>query len=312
MSRSTAPHARFSQMGGAHSAWGGELGEFALATVWRPADWTTAEDDDLVFYLPSLASSHSGLKATGGAVEHLVKILKARVRDAAMLMSATMEPPLALSAAVELLISTATLTQLTASECVVGRRAGAAAEAGAETDRDRKLLLVDLIAIARVDRMLLDALDPSGCRSDKKHVIDWPLSFTDVVAATVHSRINGAYVYPRHAYAHETLTVAAIIGHLLHGRAAYINRTIAGCIVDSIPAYVDPTGGSAYAALWHYAEIACGAEQLFELARRVLASNRPELAKPRTSNNLAPAHLGPDARVARRIHDAGMLTYRVD
>jgi hypothetical protein len=249
------------------------------------------------------------MSAARGAVEHLTRVLKARVLKAAKMMSAMAQPALAPSAAVELLVASGTLTQLTTAECQPDR-VGPSAETGIEAGTSGPHRpLTDLIAIARVDRMLCDALGSSCRRFDGKGVIDWPLSFTDIVISTIHSRLNGAYVYANHAYAHETLTIAAVIGHLVQGREAYINRTIAGCLVDAVPAYVDLTGGGPYATLWHYADIACGCDQLLTLAKRVLASDRSEIAKPRTAFlNRGSKHPGTDEIVAQRICDAGILT----
>ncbi len=140
-------------------------------------------------------------------------------------------------------------------------------------------------------------------------MIDWSLSFTDIVIATIHSRLNGAYVYPNHAYAHETLTVAAVLGHLMQGREAYINRTIASCLLDVISADDELEADSPCAALRHYADIGCGCERLTELAQRVLADNCAELAKPRTTLfSHVSTHTGTDECVAQRIRDAGLLT----
>jgi hypothetical protein len=310
MSGLSAARARTFELNMAHSTpWGDDAADFSLAAVWRAEDWDSVREDDLVFLLPALAGPYSGRGAARGAAGYLTKVLKARILNAAQLMSAMAHPAPAPSAAVELLISTGTLTQLAIADCLKDRVSlSAQVSVGAKARRPYSLL-ADLIAIARIDRMLRDARKMAGHRSVGESMIDWPLSFTDIIIATIHSRLNGAYVYPNYAYAHETLTVAAVLGHLIQGREAYINRTIASCLLDVISTDDGLEEDSPCAALRHYADIGCGCEQLMELAQRVLADGRAKLAKPRTTLfSRESTHAGTDACVAQRIRDAGLLT----
>jgi hypothetical protein len=310
MSRMPAPRAQVFESNMAHStAWGDDTADFSLAAVWRPADWNSVREDDLVFLLPSLAGHYSGGDTADGAAGYLAKTLKARVLEAAQLMSATGYSTPAPSAAVELLVSSGILTQLAVAECL-GDQVRSSAQVGVSAEVGvQHRLLADLIAIARIDRMLRDARRMLGHHLEGKSMIDWPLSFTDIIIATIHSRLNGAYVYTNHAYAHETLTVAAVIGHLVQGREAYVNRTIASCLLDVISTDDGFEGGSAWAALRHYADIGCGCEHLLALAKRVLTDNRSELAKPRTVLfSREPAHTGTDESVAQRIRGTRLLT----
>jgi hypothetical protein len=131
-----------------------------------------------------------------------------------------------------------------------------------------------------------------------------------VVLATINGRLNGAYVHPRYAYAHELLTAAAILGHLVQGRAVYLPSAIAQCLADLLsrskktPAREDDWCASIFEA---YADLAGGAQRILMLAKRAAARDCTYLVRPRRP--IAPHDLGRTTwnarllqRVARRWH----------
>ena len=72
-----------------------------------------------------------------------------------------------------------------------------------------------MVALAYTNRMLSAALGNGTPEGAHAPLIDWPLTIADVVVASISARLNGAYVYPEHGYAHELLALAALLGHLV-------------------------------------------------------------------------------------------------
>jgi hypothetical protein len=139
-------------------------------------------------------------------------------------------------------------------------------------------------------------------------MIDWPLSLADVTISTIHARLNGAYVYPDHAYAHELLTVAAMLGHLLLGRPVQISPAFADCLIEVLSAARGGSGDCSPTALQTYAEIAYGSERLRALCKRVRATGYAAVAKPRPYHfNSQTPTLTTDSRLADRIQSIGLM-----
>jgi hypothetical protein len=152
--------------------------------------------------------------------------------------------------------------------------------------------------------MLLDA-QGAETGADASPLVDWPLSLADVVLATINARLNGVYVHPEFAHAHELLTAAALLGHLACGRAAYLPPHVAQSLVDLLSGDGNTAAGAddgCAPIVRMYAELAGGAQQTLWLARRAAASGRPYLARPRRP--VAPSDTGRttwNARLLQRI-----------
>ena len=136
-------------------------------------------------------------------------------------------------------------------------------------------LINELVALAYADRMLNDALGKTQTQSAARApMVDWPLSLSDVITASISARLNGAYVYPEHGYAHELLALAALLGHLVQGRTAYLPPSIAGTLLDVLsakPSADDQT----VAVLRTYIEWAVGANRLMLWARIITPPEFP-------------------------------------
>ena len=144
-------------------------------------------------------------------------------------------------------------------------------------------LAVEMTALAHLDRLLRDA-QGAAAGQDGTPLVDWPLSLADMVVATVNARLNGAYVHPAYTHAHELLTAAALLGHLVHGRAAYIPPHLAHCLVDLLSRDEKTAAREedwCAPILRTYADLAGGRRRTLALAKRAAASGRPYLARPR-------------------------------
>lgn len=309
-----AAHERPSGVG----AWGEGLVDRSLTTLWYPGDWTEVGDDELVFMLPTLSTWRPGCaepstRGGDGPVRYLTRVITARALAAAALISGSGAAPDASPAeALELLVARAILTAVPLEDLTVttpgaGRAPRLPARQTSPSKTDWPLpdwLALELTALAHLDRLLLDARgNPKG--DTPPPLVDWPLTLADVVLVTINARLNGLYVYPEFAHAHELLTATALLGHLACGRAAYLPPAVAQSLADVLsgraPAAASETDWCA-CIVRLYAELAGGAERMLSLARRTAASGRPCLVKP--PRPIAPSDIGRttwNARLLQRI-----------
>ena len=298
-------------------AWGDGLVDRSLTSLWYPTDWNEVGDDELVFVLPTLSTWQTHpTRATAiggdGPARYLTRTLAARAQATAGLIAAdasgnaTATPALALEALVKRAILTAIpLEELAAA--MPGARNAPLAAIAASIDEQPALpdwLVLELTAIAHLDRMLLDARG-SKRAVDAAPLVNWPLSLADVVLATINARLNGVYVYPEFAHAHELLTAAALLGHLACGRAAYIPPHVAQSLVDLLSRDGKCANGEddrCAPIVRTFADLAGGAQHTLRMARRAAQSGRPYLARPRQA--VEPADTGRttwNTRLAQRI-----------
>jgi hypothetical protein len=280
-------------------AWGEGLVDRSLASLWYPADWDEVSEDELAFLLPALGAWRPGLAAAteashGGPVPYLRQVLKSRALAAAALISSKSRrsPATQPRQALEELLARGILTTIALDDFEPALTESAAAGPPPRKRKSRpspdqpgslpNWLAVEVTALAHLDRLLRDAQGATG--QDGTPLVDWPLSLADVIVATVNARLNGGYVHPAYAHAHELLTAAALLGHLVHGRAAYIPPQLAHCLVDLLSrdektaAREDDWCAS---VLRTYADLAGGRRRTLALAKRAAASGRPYLASPR-------------------------------
>lgn len=293
--------------------WGEGLVDRSLTTLWYPADWTEVGDDELVFVLPTLSTwqtnpSQATVKGGEGPVHYLTRTLAGRAQAAAELIAANIsgDATATLALALGAIVDRGVLTAIPLKELAVAKpdlRNAPHVPIGASTDAQHPLpdwLVLELTAIAHLDRMLLDARG-----LDAAPLVDWQLSHADVVLASINARLNGVYVYPEFAHAHELLTAAALLGHLACGRSAYIPPHVAHSLVDLLSRGGKSANGEndgCAPIVRVYADLAGGAQHTLLLARRAAQSGRPYLARPRAP--VAPSDTGRttwNSRLAQRI-----------
>ena len=289
----------------ADDVWGVELVDQSLATAWYPADWDSVTDDELVFLLPSLCNRpparHEDGPALRGPIDYLTRTLAARAQAAANLIArrSGRTDPAAAGEIADRLVASGLLTSI---EPPIRSRSTDGQEPACRSQAVLPDWLInELVALAYADRMLNDALGKTQTQSAARApMVDWPLSLSDVITASISARLNGAYVYPQHGYAHELLALAAFLGHLVQGRTAYLPPSIAGTLVDVLsakPSADDQT----VAVLRTYIEWAVGAHRLMLWARIINATGVPRRIAPRAGRLPRAMRAAWNARLLQRL-----------
>lgn len=282
-------HANVSSEDAAHASaaddvWGSELINQSLATAWYPALWDSVTDDELVFLLPSLCNWPRGdhtESARRGPVDYLTRTLTAHSAAVARLIARSTgltEPEIG-----DRLVGSGLLSSIEARPRSSTLHASRTPAPGRDEGRLPDWLTAELVALAYTNRMLSDALGstaPEGAA--RAPLIDWPLTLADVVVASISSRLNGAYVYPEHGYAHELLALAALLGHLVQGRTVYLPPSIAATLLDVLR--VKPSANDQTAAVLRaYIAWAGGANRLMLRARIINATGVARRIAPRAA-----------------------------
>jgi hypothetical protein len=270
--------------------WGDGLVDVSVSDLWYAADWKSVGDDELVFLLPSL----NGWRAiAGGAVAardsgpipYLTRTLQARAVAGALLIARRSHQSVA--EALNHLAAVGIVTKIQPSASDIRLPDYEISSASERRAASGAWLHEELRAIAYLDRILHDALgSPDDDESALAPVFGRPRSLDEAIAMSVHSRLNAAYVYPEYTFAHELLTVAGILGHLLQGRPAYISPPIARCVADVMATRISKGADGAVPILRNFAESVGGADYIVKAAVR--AKRGTILLQPR----LAPIPIG--------------------
>jgi hypothetical protein len=272
----------------ADDVWGAGLVDQSLATAWYPAVWDSVTDDELVFLLPSLCNWVPGRHAESarrGPIDYLTRTLTARADAVARLIArrSGLTAPAAAAEIRDRLVASGLLSSIETNRRSSTPKDCGDPAPGRDQGRLPDWLIAELVALAYTNRMLSDALGnaaPQG--AVHAPLIDWPLTLADVVVASISARLNGAYVYPEHGYAHELLALAALLGHLVEGRTAYLPPSIAGTLLDILRAKPSADDQTA-AVLRAYIEWAGGAHRLMLWARIINATGVARRIAPRAA-----------------------------
>lgn len=95
----------------------------------------------------------------------------------------------------------------------------------------------------------------------------------DVLLATIHTSMNGAYVYPETDYAHELLTAGAWLGVALTGRKALMPSTVGEALLSYLGRSQradDPCEQRIVRILEYYSGHIGGADRLIRTAQSAL------------------------------------------
>lgn len=275
--------------------WGEELVDQSLATAWYRADWSSVGDDELAYLLPSLhrrrpAMRGDAAETRSGPVNYLTRTLVARAQSTARKVAQVSGGTQSASDVLEHFVASGLLTSVAAHQLSEQTDASGDFEpffdhAGIQSLRGRDgvadWLIAELTALAYADRMLKDALEAAGGGTGAMPLIDWPLSLTDVFVATVSTRLNGAYVYPEYDWAHEMLSLAAVMGHLVQGRTVYFPPFLSRALTDILSGQRHRAEANIAAAVRTYADLAGGAAFLTGKARIISALGIARRVSPR-------------------------------
>jgi hypothetical protein len=280
-------------------AWGSTNADRPLTMLWHTARWDTVTDDDLVFLLPRLTdwqNRQPGAERSsrGGPCNYLTRSLRARAVRAAALMAhrSPATARLSVGRSLSLLLSTGIVTGLSARDFrrldfdldqdISGQLPSSALWSVSEALPD--WLAIELTALAHLDRMLADANSINlACTPRGLRLVDWPVLLADVLIRTIASRLNGAYVYAEFAFAHELLSVAAVVGHLVNGRAVCLPTDLARSLIDILSVERAAARYAYFPILDAHANLIGGTGYLIALARRAVAEGYPCLIEPRAA-----------------------------
>lgn len=308
------------------NAWGVNLLEQSLATAWYPAKWDNVGDDELVFLIPSLCHwqgrAAADEPAQQGPVQYLSRLLASRADALASLMADKADDKQATSKrqARHSLATCGLTTSLPYDEGsnvtpLVTRARPPADRLEPQNHSEPQTwpsrgaapdwLAGPLIGLAYTDRALADALGkPSTGETRDGPLIDWQLGLSDALVVSASTRINAAYVYPEFNHAHELLSLAAVLGHLADGRAAYLPPVLAEALLDCLPRR--GVGSEAAFALHSLAEQAHGVTRLATLARIISATGVAQLIMPRPTRLPTYIRTNGSERLLQRV-DASKL-----
>jgi hypothetical protein len=287
--------AKFSGRNTAPPPWGEGFVDQSLATAWYRADWNSVGDDELAYLMPSLRRPRPALRSDiaetqSGAVSYLTRTLIARAQSTARKVAQVSGDTQSTSDVLEHFIASGLLTGIGAHQLPD--------QADASEDSDRGLdhpgiqslrgrdgaadwLVAELTALAYADRMLKDASEAAGGSAQATPLVDWPLSLTDVSVATVSTRLNGAYVYPEYDWAHEVLSLAAVMGHLVQGRTVYFSPFLSRTLTDILSGRRHRAENDIVTAFRTYADLAGGAAFLTGRAKIISALGIARRVSPR-------------------------------
>jgi hypothetical protein len=251
-------------------AWGDGLLDQGLSSLWRSCSWAEVDLDELVFLIPSLAGCRE--PGSGGCVSILRDAL-GRQEKIALECLAQIATPDQCEQIFDLAFAADVFSPSHA-------RSGWLTVLPGRAVRDARLINA-LTAMPYLSRMLKDATRlGAGLQNSAQPVPE----LCDVLASSIQSRINAAYVYPTYESCHELLSTGAWLGHLVHGRPAYMPGFVADCLADYCPSRSSTSGQAAdpcAAILWTYADVCIGASKLLSIAERVRADGVPRIVRPR-------------------------------
>ena len=217
--------------------WGEGLVDQSIATRWRPMNWDDVDADELTYFIPGLlapetlkraAESGSGPARFLNEARHtqLVRTVAALARQAPIGGERERQNR-ALGFVTALGITSVPARDLWDESRNRDQSPGirTAWAGGIEA-----AAIYELSVLACIDRMLVDATKP--VESADASAIQAP-DVSGVLIASMHSGVNGAYIYRDLAYAHETFATAAWIGKLLAGRPALLPDFVAEILIET-------------------------------------------------------------------------------
>jgi hypothetical protein len=250
--------------------WGDGIVDRSLTTLWNARNWSDVSEDELVFYIPSLAAIEKDTAGENGVAPFVRRALLRRLRSSVdLLCVGSPKETLDKIAACEA-ISTVQLQGSTASDLFVQCKGPSKGP-----EKDMAVWAFELSALASIDRMLLDA---KRQRPRPRPDAICTVEFVDALVASIHSSINGAYVYPEFASAHELLGTGAWLGVLQRSHSALMPGFVAQVLTEYLcPSTLRTSLEHISHVLRFHAELAGGVKLLLRRAIWVKAVGNPAL-----------------------------------
>jgi hypothetical protein len=270
--------------------WGDGIVEQSLDELWGATTWDEVTADELTFLIPTL-SMVSGCAAQ----RQLHAILRTTLiaRSWQMAVAISLRHGLRMRDAAIQVAECCPGVGISADE-MVAEGAAAAADLGCAIPMARGIFRsvrpphwgFDPDCLLRLERAVDNVAAVSNQQTSNMiaSCATRRGSLVEVLALSIDSGVNGAYVYPEHSWAHELLSAGAWIGHLTRGRPALLPPSIAGCLVEYLGAAkaraMSDDIAQCTALLERHVEVAIGRRRLMARAERVLTTSCALLVKP--------------------------------
>ncbi|MCB1519288.1 MAG: hypothetical protein KDJ37_01800 [Hyphomicrobiaceae bacterium] len=278
--------------------WGDGIVDQPLWSLWGAVTWDNVDRDELVMFIPTLATSDAirgAIQKQQGIYRCVIDARDRRISSIARLAACLPDRSDAASrrlasagndaGKLRRLLYDRVEAEETRVVYVGSTRWWAAGRWGQNRDEIRRRLHGEIAAFRVLDVMATDMLAISTahatCRDGVLDPRDTPPPppLEHVALASLHAAVNGAYVYPSHAIAHETLSVAAWLGILQSGRCALMSEQIAAYL-DELLARGDADDRTA-CLLIDMTDAIIGVGKARRIARRVVRGGWPEEVRPR-------------------------------
>ena len=275
------------------SLWGDGLVDQSLSTLWYAPDWGGVDLDELTFFIPALlcrsALANLAERGSGGPAGHIRNALGRRLIGAVEVLSRVLAPEAAgqqawvLQAIDKIAILSLPADVLWAEKEGLRRGGGGGTfDLGWPLRRGlREAAIYELSVLACLDRMMRDA--SALCRGEAAPTAAGSnVSAADALIASIHSGLNGSYVYSDLTYMHETFATGAWLGTVLSGRAALLPQFMAEILWELFErvlqrgeASMDDTDR----VLLEHARLAVGEYRLRRAVRRVARHGIPAVVR---------------------------------
>lgn len=289
--------------------WGDGLVDQSVATHWRQRHWDDVDVDELTYFIPGLLAPEAleaAAESSSGPVGFLAEARETQLGRAVTALAGLLPVGSERERHVRALgfVTALGITPITARDiCDQSRVANPASGirmiwAGGI----QAAAIYELSVLAAIDCMLGDAAKLVA--NAVAPMMPAP-SASDALIASMHSGVNGAYIYKELAYAHETHATAAWIGKLLAGRPALLPEFIAAILIETAyrvkrNSVTDPFD----ALIYRHAVAAVGERRLLRLSRRVMQTGSPVAVRTKGLFPLAPPRYVWNPELEQRISAA--------
>lgn len=199
--------------------WGDGIAERSLATLGYGATWSDVDTDELVQFLPALGAG------TGcGAAGPLTRLLRRLLVERAGAVRCWLRTAIPADDCDTMLIESGALSSIHhRTGDAPARWRGRHSPSGWPGRVDPDTILFELAVLAAIDRL------HGACLMGGTAPAPRP---ADALIASIHTRVNAAYVHPQFAIDHELLTTGCWLGQLIAGRPAIMTPLVASRLAD--------------------------------------------------------------------------------
>ncbi|MEZ5901033.1 MAG: hypothetical protein R3D51_16245 [Hyphomicrobiaceae bacterium] len=252
--------------------WGDGLVEQSLHTAWYASDWDSIDLDELIMFLPVLLAS--GGRGERGPARHIRNAIAAHMRSLASSLEQHCDfEDVSERERVMSMICADILRDGVMADPKTNISIGRALSS-IKSSTLREYLVYQVAVIITLNRVLRAAEGDCQSTSDCEQA--------DALVASIHSRVNGAYIYPQWAFAHELFSAGAWLGVLLSGRWALLPEFLAEVFAELLERSEVSGAANLVASdlvLLSYIDRTIGRSRLLRQAKRVRETGVPVVIK---------------------------------